>query len=142
MAVNQRGPISVTWTVKPGNSESVIVIDSTRWPSGPTSGVSQHATTGSFLTPGQDRGFLSKAIVNYTVKAATSDVTVLDQLLTGVAGTSADWETTATGSHTVTAGSTTSVTFTPTLADWRIRIDAGGTGPTALVVRVNITFNA
>lgn len=125
---------------KPGNSQSIIVIDSTY---GLSSGsqATMDATTGAYLTPGRFRNRWDGAIVSVTVKATTNDVTGLDQILTGVAGTSADWETQGTaGTHTVTAGTTAVWEFKPLAADWRVRIDAGATGPSALVVRVRVVW--
>jgi hypothetical protein len=131
--------ISFTHTIPPGNSETVIIMDSTRWPSGPVSTASQHASTGAYLTPGKDRGFLDGSVVVVTALCTTQNVTILDQILTGVAGTSADWETQgAAGSHPITAGTTSIWEFKPEAADFRIRCDAGATGPATLVVKVSI----
>ncbi len=134
-----RDPISFTVSDKPGNSETVILMDSTRWPSGPVSTASGHATTGTYLTPGKDRGFLAGAVVQYTIKATTQNVTAMDQVLTGVAGTSSDWETQGSN-HTVTAGTTAVVSFTPGTADFRVRVDGGATGPSAMISNVLITW--
>lgn len=132
--------LNVTCTTLPGNSETVVVLDSTRGLMG--SQASVHATTGSTLTPGSYRNKWAKAIVRVTVKAATQNVTALFDELTGVAGTSSDWETTAAGSNTVTAGTTAEYEFTPKTADWRFRILAGATAPSALVVRVSVVWDA
>ncbi len=133
--------LHLTCTTAPASSQSVIVIDSTyRTIYG--SQASQNSSTGTYLTPGRYRNGWAKAVVRYTVKCATQNVTTLDQILTGVAGTSADWETEGSGSHTITAGTTTVVSFTPSAADWRVRIDAGATGPTTCVVHVSVTWNS
>lgn len=136
----ERG-MSVNCTVAPGNSATVVPLDST-WGLAFGSQASQHASTGAYLVPGPFRNKWSKAIVNYTILTTGQNVTVLDQELTGVAGVAGDWETIAGGSHTATASTTLPVTFTTRSADWRIRIDAGGTGPTTCVVKISVTWAA
>lgn len=125
---------------KPGNSASIVVVDSTY---GLINGsqATMHASTGTYLTPGPYRNRWAGAIVRYTVACTSQNVTALDQILTGVAGTSSDWETQGTaGTHTVTAATTTVVEFKPLSPDWRVRIDAGATGPATLVVRVSVVW--
>lgn len=122
------------WTTLPGNSGYVIPFDSTRGPHGMT--YSAIAAGGSFLAPGGMRGKYRAALIRYTVKCTTQNVTVDEQILTGVAGTSADWETQngASGTYTVTAGTTADSEFKPLSSDWRLLITAGATAPSALVV--------
>lgn len=129
---------TVNCTVAPGNSATVIPIDST-WGLAQGSQASQNASTGAFLTPGPYRNMWPRVTVAYTVATTTQNVTALDQELTGVAGTSSDWETGSAGTHAVTAGTTLPVVFTPRSGNWRIRIDAGGTGPATCVVKVTVT---
>jgi hypothetical protein len=126
-------------TTAPGNNEFVVVLDSThRLHTGTTASV---ATGSAYLAPGAYRNAWAGAIVKYTVRSTTQGVTALDQILTGNAGTAADWETQgASGTHAVTAGTTTVVEYKPLAADWRLVIQAGATGPSALVVQVSVTF--
>lgn len=94
------------------------------------------ATTAATVSPGKDRGALARMVWNYSVLCTGQNVTVLDQVLTGVAGTAADWETQGSGSHVITAGAgATLVEFKPGCPDYRVRVDAGGTGPTTLVMQ-------
>jgi hypothetical protein len=131
--------LRVEVTTIPSANESVIVLDSTRrLHTGSTASLASGST---YLAPGKYRNAWAGAVVRYTVKATTQNVTALDQILTGVAGTSDDWETQgASGSHTVTAGTTAVIEFKPLQADWRLKIDAGGTAPDACVARVSVTF--
>jgi len=131
--------LSGVTTTLPADSESIIVLDSTR---GLITAANASITTGNaFLAPGRLRNHWAGAIVRYTVACTAQNVTALDQILTGNAGTATDWETQgAAGSHTVTAGTTAVIEFKPLAADWRIRIDAGANNPDALVVRWNVIW--
>lgn len=121
------------WTTIPGNSGLVIPFDSTRGPHGMT--YAAIAAGGSYLAPGSMRGKYRAALIRYTVKTTTQNVTGDEQVLTGVAGTSADWETQgAAGQYTVTAGTTTVREFKPLASDWRLLFTAGATGPATIVV--------
>lgn len=130
-------PMSLQSTVVPTANQSVIVFDSTRFPSGPVT--STAVSSGStFLAPGTDRGQMTRAVVSVTCQCTTNNVTILYEILTGVAGTSADWEAQgSTGSQTVTAGTTHIFEFKPLAADWRVRVLAGGSAPGALTVKLN-----
>jgi len=125
-------------TTAPANSQTVMVIDST-YGLHLGSQASMNSSTGTYLTPGPYRNMWPRVTVKYTVLATGQNVTAVDQEITGNAGTSADWETVASGSHAVTAGTTLPVTFTPSSGNWRIKIDAGATGPTTLTVHVTVT---
>lgn len=130
--------LNVKTTTVPANNESIVVLDSTRRL---FSGTQASIASGSaYLAPGNYRNAWAGAIVRYTVKATTQNVTATEQLLTGAAGTSADWETGAAGSHTVTAGTTYNGEWKPQGADWRLKIDAGATGPSAIVVNASVVF--
>lgn len=131
--------LNYVFTTKPGNSESVIPLDSTRG----TASISQSslASGDAAFVPGQFRGRWAGAIVRYTVKATTQNVTALDQVMTANAGAATDWETQgAAGSHTVTAGTTAVIEFKPLGRDFRVRIDAGATGPSALTVEISVVW--
>ena len=131
--------LSFEYTVIPAANQSVVVLDSTR---GLITNANASITTGNaFLVPGKYRNKWAGAIVRYTVLAVTQGVTATDQILTGVAEAAADWETQgAAGSHTVVAGTTSVLEFKPLAADFRIKIDAGGTAPDSLTVRVSVVF--
>lgn len=132
--------LTVSCSTAPGNSETVIALDSTYGLMG--SQASMHASTGAYLTPGRYRSKWDHAIVKVIAECATQNVTVLDQILTGLGTAAADWETqAAAGSHTITAGASPATwEFKPMGADWRIRIDAGATGPSACIVKVIVIF--
>ncbi|HYF52981.1 MAG TPA: hypothetical protein VEA41_01845 [Salinarimonas sp.] len=134
-----RDPLSFTWTVKPGNSESVVVLDSTYGLRGSSASL---ASGSAFLTPGPLRNRWAGAIIRYTVLCTTQNVTGKEQVLTGQAGTSADWEDQGTaGSYTVTAATTSTREFKPYSGDFRLKFDAGGTGPGALTVKVTVIWS-
>lgn len=130
--------LQTEFTTIPAANESVIVLDSTRRLH--TGSTASLASGSAYLAPGVYRNAWAGAIVRYTVKATTQDVTAVDEILTGNAGTSSDWETQASGSRTVTAGTTLPIEFKPLTADWRIRIAGGGTGPSALVVQTSVVW--
>lgn len=127
---------SITCTTAPGNSQTVICLDSTR---GLVDGShSSIATNAAGMAPGRFRSKWPRAVASVTVACTTQNVTAKFEILTGVAGTSADWEEQgAAGSQTVTAGTTLTYEFKPLAADWRIRILAGATGPATCVVKVD-----
>lgn len=134
--------LNITHTTVPGNSAYVIPIDSTR---GLIQGTTASIASGStYLAPGTLRHRWAKAVVSYSVYCTGQNVTVNEQVLRGVAGTSADWETyggTSVGQFTVTASATTTEReFTPGNSDFRILVTAGATGPTTLVVRIMVHF--
>lgn len=129
---------SFTWTTVPANSQVVVPIDTTRLGRGATTSI---ATNSAFLIPGTDRNVWNGACLRYTILTTGQNVTCLEQVLTGAANAAADWETQgAAGSVTVTAGTTSTREFKPLAPDWRLRIDAGATGPTTLVLKCVITW--
>lgn len=132
--------LSLTCNTVPGNSQTVVVFDST-YGSGLVNQASVNASTGSSLTPGPYRNRYAGAIVGITVKCTTQNVTLLEEVLTGTAGTSSDWEAQGSaGTNTVTAGTTSVLEFKPLAADWRIRVLAGATGPGACTVRIRVVW--
>lgn len=135
------GIIDFTYTQKPGNSGFVIPIDSTR---GLVESTGGPILAGSaFLAPGSFRYKWPRRIVTWTIKAATQNVTLDEQVLSGIAGTSSDWETQgAAGTHTITAGTTATGEFKPLSPDWRILITAGATGPSACIIKITSTFSS
>lgn len=96
-----------------------------------------------FLAPGAWRAMFNNIAYRYMILCATNNVVVDEQLLTGVAGTSADWTTqdpagTDPGQYTVTAGTPVWAEFKPLSPDHRILVSAGATGPTALRVLLSV----
>jgi hypothetical protein len=98
------------------------------------------ASGAAALAPGRLRGKYPTPKIAYTVRCTTQNVTFDEQVLTGNAGTSADWETQGTGTGTVTAGTTTVREFRPEAPDWRILITAGATGPATCIIHATATF--
>lgn len=134
------GPVSFIWTTLPGNAASVIPIDTTRLGGVSTASVGAGS---AFLVPGPDRNMWNRAVVEYTVLCTTQNVTLLLEVLTGNAGTAADWEAQgAPGTVAVTAGTTATGEFKPLAPDWRIRILAGATAPATLVVRGTVDWGS
>lgn len=131
--------LDFTWVTVPGNSESVIPLDSTR---GLGSSAASLATGSPFLAPGPYRGRWSGAVVRFTALSTGQNVTVLGRILTGVAGTAADWETQgAAGTMTITAGTTAVHEWKPLAADFQLLVNAGATGPTTLVLKISVLWN-
>ncbi len=128
--------LEIVDTTAPANSQFSVVIDSTRRLFNSQASVASGAAG---LVPGQYRGAWSGAHIRYSALCTVQNVTLLLQDLTGVAGVAGDWETQgAAGSVTVTAATTAVGEFKPLTADFRILVQAGGTGPTTCVVRVTM----
>lgn len=139
-----RAPLNVTSTVAPGNSEFVVVFDTTR---GLALGTQASVATGNArLVPLSTdakgrRGSFAGAAVRYSILSTTQNVTLLQQDLTGVGGVAGDWETQgALGSVTVTASTTAVGEFKPLTPDWQIVVQGGATGPATCVVKLAITW--
>lgn len=133
-------PLEILYTVAPGNSQVVIPFDSTWWLQQLPAQRAALATSSAYLAPGPNRGALGRALVTGTIKVGNQAVTVLEQMLTGNAGTSADWETETTGTIAIAASGTQPIEWKPRGADWRLRIDAGATGPDTLIVRLSVAI--
>lgn len=126
---------SISSTVNPENSETSIVLDSTR---GLMNSQASISTSAAQMAPGSFRGKWPRAVASVTIKCTTQNLTAKFEILTGSAGTSADWEEQgALGSQTVTAGTTFTYEFKPLAADWRIRVLAGADNPDATDVKVD-----
>lgn len=130
-------PAALRWTVPPGNNGFVIPFDSTRHFHGMTQGAI--AAGSEFLAPGRCRGLFTGMGLRVSIRNGDQQVTSTAQILTGNAGTSADWETQGAAGTRVVALNTTDVfDFLPMAADFRLMIAAGATGPNSLVVMVEI----
>lgn len=130
--------LAVVDSTAPANSEFSVVLDSTR---GLANSQASVATGGAGLVPGNFRNRWGGAIVRYSALTTTQNVTLLQQILTGVGGVAGDWETQGSaGSVTVTAGTTAVGEFKPLTPDWRLVVQAGGTAPATSVVRVQVLF--
>lgn len=138
--MRKRDPLSFNWTVKPGNSAFVIPLDSTR---GLINGANASIASGStYLAPGPNRGRWAGAKIMWTANCTTQNVTLDEQIMTGTAGTSADWETQngSSGTHTITAGTTAIGEFKPLAGDFRLLVTAGATGPGALTMKITVVW--
>lgn len=130
--------LEIVDTTAPANSQFTVVLDSTRRLFNSQASV---ATGAAGLIPGQYRGSWTGAHIRYSALCTTQNVTVLLQDLTGVGGVAGDWETQGSaGSVTVTAGTTSVGEFKPLTADFRMVVQAGGTGPATCVVRVTVLW--
>jgi hypothetical protein len=117
----------------PGNSAFVVPWDSTRGIEGIIR--VSIAAGGAGLAPGQKRGCFDSKIIRYSIKSTVQGFTLDEQILTGNAGTSADWETQgAAGNLVAVAGTTYPREFKPLAPDHRLLVTAGGTAPTTLLV--------
>lgn len=121
------------WEVVPGNNGFVIPFDTSR---GPILGTQAAIAAGSaFLAPGDYRGRYSPCVVKYTITVTVQPVTLDEQLRTGIAGTSADWTSQASGAAVVVPVTVPQPReFTVNGPDGRILITAGATGPTTVII--------
>jgi hypothetical protein len=139
-----RDPLTIHCTVAPGNSEFVVVFDTTRGLAYTTQ--ASVATGGAALVPLSTdsrgrRGAYAGAAIRYSALCTVQNVTLLEQDLTGVGGVAGDWETQGTaGSVTVTAATTAVGEWKPLTDDFRVVVQAGATGPTTCVVKLTITW--
>lgn len=130
-------PLTITSTTVPANSQFVVVFDSTR---GLQNSQASIATGAAGLIPGARRSQWARSAVEFTALCTTQNVTLLQQILTGVAGAAADWETQgAGGSITITAATTSTGEWKPLAADFRLVVQAGATGPATCVVKAVLT---
>lgn len=130
--------LDIVCSVVPGNSNFVVVLDSTRCLTNTQADI---ATGAAGLVPGPFRNRWAGAHVRYSALSTTQNVTLLQQDLTGVGGVAGDWETQgAAGSVTVTAGTTAVGEFKPLTGDFRILVQAGATGPATSVVRLTVLW--
>lgn len=130
--------LNIVDSTAPANSQFTVVIDSTR---GLQNSQASVATGAAGLVPGSFRARWAGAIIRYSALTTTQNVTLLLQDLTGVGGVVGDWETQGSaGSVTVTAGTTSVGEFKPETADFRMVVQAGGTGPATCVVRVTVLW--
>ena len=136
-------PMSLRWTVVPGNSGFVIPFDSTRGPHDMTWGAI--ASGSAYLAPGKMRGVYAGMKAAMSIRCTGQNVQADWQIKTGNAGTSADWESqggAGVGVHTVTAGTTFTGEFKPLAPEWRVLLTAGGAGPTTCEVEMHIMPSA
>jgi hypothetical protein len=115
----------------PANSEYVVLFDSTRFIGGSPVFTSMAATAAAF-DPGPKRGDFAGYKVIATIKNGDQNVSVLEQGLTGNAGTEADWETEAAGTVAVALNTTQPIEWKPASRDFRLLVLAGANNPSAL----------
>jgi hypothetical protein len=115
----------------PGNSQYTILYDSTE-----NFTASAYAPTAALKAPGSLRGMMRGLRIAGSVKPVTQGITLRFYILTGDAGTNADWEldTTAsgtggTGAISVAAGTAQTFSWAPALPDCAVVILAGATAP-------------
>lgn len=129
-----RDPLRLTYTTVPANNGTVYPLDS-------TCGTTQTPAA----APGTHRGRWSGGRVAGTIKNGNQAVTVTLEALTGVAGTSADWETDTTadqaGSFTLAASTTKVINWLPPTPDFRVKVTAGGTAPNSLTNHLMIVWD-
>lgn len=122
-------------TVVPANSAFSVIADSTR---GLMNSQASVATGGAGLIPGARRSLWARKAITYSALVTVQNATLLLEVMTGQAGAATDWETQgAGGTVTLTAGTTAVGEFKPLTAEWRVRLQAGATAPTA--VTINLT---
>lgn len=140
----KRAPLTIVCSTVPGNNQFVVAFDTTRGLI--TADQTAVASGNARLVPlstssGGRRSAFAGASIRYSALCTTQNVTLLQQDLTGVGGVAGDWETQGSaGSVTVTAGTTAVGEWKPLTADWRVVVQAGGTGPDTCVVKLVITW--
>lgn len=128
--MSKRDPVKFQFSTLPANSGTVYPLDSTcRTIAAPTA------------APGVYRKHWGGAIVRGTIKNGNQAVTLYEEVLTGNAGTSADWETETGGTISIAASSTTPVEWKPSAPDFRLRLVAGGTAPDSLVCNLEVLWD-
>lgn len=129
-----RDPLSFTHTTAPANNGSTYPLDS-------TCGTIQTPAA----APGTFRGRWAGGRVTGSYKNGNQAVTLTFECLTGVAGTSADWETDATadagGVYTIAASTTKAINWLPPSADYRVKITAGATAPNSATSRLELVWD-
>jgi hypothetical protein len=115
----------------PANAGNTYVIDSTRMGSG------GWVAAASATAPGTTREMLAGYRVQGSILPTGQAVTVYLELLTKPTGTTsgafeADATADSAGVITVASNTTKIINWLPITADWRIRVLAGATAPTAL----------
>lgn len=123
--------MQMRWTTAPGNSQIVILWDSTRGPQGMSS--TAVAAGSAFLVPGNLRGIYPRVIVAGTQRVTAQAVTLTFYRRTAFANAAADWEldSSAPGGGTVVVAAGTTQPY-----EWLAKEDslliatAGATGPT------------
>ncbi len=135
-------PLAFRFTTPPGNNEFVIPFDTTRHCHALST--ASLAAGSAFLAPGPYRGLFAGVIWRLSVLCTGQNVTLDPQILVGNAGTAADWATqAATGiPATITAGTAGVYEFKPLAPDSRILVTAGATGPTTLIVQLDVIQNS
>lgn len=125
------GIVKITTVPMPANAQHVLLFDSTRRLIQPgTSAASAHA-------PGTFRSHWTGRRWDIMVNPTTDNVTVILELMIDPTGTTSSafaTDTTAdsAGSITVTAGTPRLISWLPRTNDYRCRILAGATAPSAL----------
>lgn len=94
------------------------------------------AVGSGLLAPGGQRAVYAAFGFIGNITPTGQAVTIYPQVRTGNAGTSADWTTEPaySGGIAVAAGATQPLIWRPSGSDFRLKIDAGATGPTTLTV--------
>lgn len=137
--------ISFTSTVVPANSETLVLLDSTRGTGSRSAGLVSISTSSAYLAPGPFRyRWPNPDAVRLVVRNGDQAVTVKFEIKTGTADTSADWEEDSdapdSGSSTVAASTTVPFEWKPSAPDWRLRILAGADNPSSLVCTVTAAW--
>lgn len=133
------GTVTITTIPLPGNSQHVLLADSTRRL------IESRAAAASAQAPGSYRNAWKGKRITGSVKPTDQGVTLILELLTDHDGTTAsafEADTASMGgssSISVAAGATQLINWLPMTPDWRIRIVAGATAPTTLDATAVIT---
>lgn len=136
-----RDPLVVTGNAPtlPGNSQFVMVLDSTRrLITLPTAGAARSV-------PGSFRSVWGNGRVRGTITPATQGVTVnlllmTDPTVTTNAAWSVDTTAQSSGAVTAAAGTATLIDWSPRTPDWAVEVQAGGTAPSAIVIALKVEW--
>lgn len=136
------GPITLgtNATPLPGNSQHTYVVDSTRFNDG------GWTAAAAASAPGKNRGVLGGSRCAGTILPVGQAVTAVFEVLTDYDGTTSaafeqDTNGPGGGSIAIAAGTTQPYSWLPPAVDWRIRVLAGATAPTALRTSTQIVWD-
>jgi hypothetical protein len=124
--------------VAPVASESVVLVDTTRYARDGVSPAASLASGSAYLVPSTDRWKFAGFGVEGVINVGDQDVTLERCMLSGIAGTSADWKIEPGGYFTLPKSKVFPLRWQPVGNDFRLRVIAGATAPSALITDIKL----
>lgn len=124
----------------PANSGHVLLIDSTRRL------IQSTISAAAAQAPGTYRSAWKGGRVTGTISPTAQNLTITFEELTAPTGTtnaafSTDASGPSSGTATIVAGTVYQFSWLPATSDWRVRLTAGATAPSAIDVSVVVTWD-